>query len=387
MPGKNTKKIKKEKSNTLLNKDHAPKPITASPITFINVNKTPLSDTNIEITLQKEISESLKIINQTQNISQILKANVNEPLTHNERPITPKKNSNVIHNTENTNKNFNLELNTPVPKFATQNQTPIREKVFQNHDVIDEDEIITVSLSSPYIHNNHSNESLSSTFSNATVHHIGEFTDDEEQTLWQIVTRKTRHHAFIPEDNITLNTLDPAFLGLFNPSPKSFKNFRIEFSNKTSRDKALIKFKKLEININSTAISPAKSDESIKQPTKRNGIVILDIPVNMSEETVKSACNSIGSLTEFKCIEKGGWKSAHATFMEPDDELNLNNTWSIMIKHDSMRTIPANSYQETLKSRSTYELKLANLPPRSTAYALQHVINQTRAKSCFIPRS
>ncbi|CAG8697117.1 12977_t:CDS:1, partial [Ambispora gerdemannii] len=28
-----------------------------------------------------------------------------------------------------------------------------------------------------------------------------------------------------------------------------------------------------------------------------------------------------------------------------------------------------------------------NLPPRSTAYALQHVITQTKAKTCFIPRS
>ncbi|CAG8703833.1 6099_t:CDS:1, partial [Ambispora gerdemannii] len=85
------------------------------------------------------ISESLKIINQTNNINQILKANVNEPLSHTTRPITPvnqinsktnsktsrtpltsskiqsswKRNSPFTQYNNDVNNEFNLEIETP----------------------------------------------------------------------------------------------------------------------------------------------------------------------------------------------------------------------------------------------------------------------------------
>ncbi|CAG8701440.1 2018_t:CDS:1, partial [Ambispora gerdemannii] len=159
------------------------------------------------------------------------------------------------------------------------------------------------------------------------------------------------YYAFIPESNINqetvslkrkwiLNTIsnNPNFLGLFNPNPKSNGNFRLEFNSTSARNDAISTFIDMGIDsVNTIAISTSKTNKSSNESTDRNGVVILDIPVNMNETTVKLACNSIGSVKDFKCTEKGGWKTAYVSFMEPDEELNLNNTWSIMIKHDSMR--------------------------------------------------
>ena len=80
--------------------------------------------------------------------------------------------------------NFDVEMQAAEQKNIKANKTTTALEVDLNGvpDIEDEDEIITVSLSSPYIHNNHLNESLSSTSSNTTVRHTGESTDDEEQT-------------------------------------------------------------------------------------------------------------------------------------------------------------------------------------------------------------
>ncbi|CAG8614365.1 7224_t:CDS:1, partial [Ambispora gerdemannii] len=319
--------------------------------TFININKTSLNNTNIEITLQKEISESLKTINQTDNINQILKVNVNEPLTYITRPITPinqpnsktnpktprtpptpskiqpnwKKNSPSVQNNNNKNNEFNLEIQTPLPKFSSYTEFEHNNNQQTSHFTEKEhpldpefnEEIITVFSSEKYTHNNHSSDLLSSTSSNITVRHISESqihnsvtnTIKDNQIPWQIVSRKSRHYAFIPENKLNqettdqkrkwiMNTIsnDPNFLGLFNPNSKFFNNFRLEFNSTNARDDAINTFTSLGVDtINTIAIPTIKSTNTANEPIIRNGVVILDIPTNMNETTVKLACNTIST--------------------------------------------------------------------------------------------
>jgi hypothetical protein len=93
--GKNQKKSENIKAdfNNLFNNNKNTKNTPNTPIIFGNVNKTASNNTNIEksplvfqnrdmeITLGKEISDSLNTIKQTQNLKQILEANVNNPLS------------------------------------------------------------------------------------------------------------------------------------------------------------------------------------------------------------------------------------------------------------------------------------------------------------------
>ncbi|CAG8665105.1 5238_t:CDS:2 [Ambispora gerdemannii] len=304
-----------------------------------------LNNTNIEITLQKEISESLKTINQTDNINQILKVNVNESLTYITRPITPinqpnsktnpktprtpptsskiqptwKKNSPFVQNNNNENNEFNLEIQTLLPKFSsyTEFEHNNNQQTFhfteKEHPLDPEfnEEIITVLSSEKYAHNNHSSDSL-----------------------------KSRYYAFIPENQLNqettgqkrkwiMNTIsnNSNFLGLFNPNPKSFNNFRLEFNSINARDDAINTFTNLGVDtINTIAIPTIKSTNTTNEPIIRNGVIILDIPTNMNETTVKLACNTISTVKDFKYTEKDEWKTAQVSFIESDEDLNLENT-------------------------------------------------------------
>jgi RNA recognition motif. (a.k.a. RRM, RBD, or RNP domain) len=156
----------------------------------------------------------------------------------------------------------------------------------------------------------------------------------------------------------------------------------VEFRSSTDRDSAIeyLISKKIE----SSKFIPNKSVSQIEIDA---GIVIKDIPLGTTINEIRSAASHIGEIKNITVSAKGGWQTANINFYQKDEDLNLSDLWSIWIKKDSCRVIPRKAYQETNNIRAQFTVKLTNLLPGCTAFELEQILNETGAKTCFIPRT
>jgi len=212
---------------------------------------------------------------------------------------------------------------------------------------------------------------------------------------WTIIQSAIRYAITIQNDEIPgksiqekrkwiANKLDNTngYIGHKPPHHKHLNAFKIEYNLTINRNTAI------EIlnneNIETTLF---KSNSPTNQTSTPIDMIIKDIPLDLSINEIKAAATTIGNVRNITVNAKGGWQTANINFYEKDDELNLSNIWSIMIKKDSCRVLPRKNYEETKNQRSQICAKLTNLPFGCTAYELNQIIEETEAKTCFIPRT
>ena len=219
--------------------------------------------------------------------------------------------------------------------------------------------------------------------------------DNQNNNEWNVVTSTKRYSILIAYDDIPNNKLrekkawihqnlsnQPGYIGQKIPSYKHKDQFKVEFDKEEHHHSAMKALN--EQNITSTLFVP-------NLPTPLSavlpGIVVNDIPLGTTITEIKNAVSSIGNIRSITTNAKGGWQSAHINFDDKEENLDINNIWSIMIKKDSCRIIPRNKYQENKETRSKFCAKLTNLPTGCTAFELEPILQEINAKSCFIPRT
>src|SRR5579859_2407818 len=75
------------------------------------------------------------------------------------------------------------------------------------------------------------------------------------------------------------------------------------------------------------------------------------------------------------------------TFEKAEMVNKLANLWYILIGKNLVKLSPLIITKEEIIGRNTFAVKLANLPFGITAYDLLEIVNRTKAKGCFIPRT
>jgi RNA recognition motif-containing protein len=232
--------------------------------------------------------------------------------------------------------------------------------------------------------------------------------DDEENgfqreevmdtTNWiEVGKRIRRYKAIINVKDVTgtnkqqkMNKIQQAIGGLEKFFGIRLHNFNkeqyimAEFGDKDTMEEAC----KMQIEENSDfKLKPLlnRGDDEIRNRT----LVIRDLPLNVEKETLKRIMERKGKyeVTDIKTQVTGPWIKAHVTFKDPKAIDNFNDIWSIPYLKDFCRIAPATITGEEIEMRNRFTLKLANLPFGITAFDLKQVIEETKAKICFIPRT
>src|ERR1044071_1016847 len=81
------------------------------------------------------------------------------------------------------------------------------------------------------------------------------------------------------------------------------------------------------------------------------------------------------------------WQIAFITFEEKSSMNYYYHQWSANIMDYSVKVFSMDLTQEQHKLRHSYTLKLACLPLNTTHKDLEHVIQETSAATCIIPKS
>src|SRR6266540_2314795 len=115
--------------------------------------------------------------------------------------------------------------------------------------------------------------------------------------------------------------------------------------------------------------------------------VVRDIPLFCNSETIKQYFAKFGDITRFSMTTTGMWQRAYVVYKDASTIYQLkSDVWSLDIIDFSVRVHPLNLSKEDYEDREAYSLKLTGLPFGTTQHDLCHIIEDTNAKSCYIPR-
>ena len=116
--------------------------------------------------------------------------------------------------------------------------------------------------------------------------------------------------------------------------------------------------------------------------------VVRDIPLFCNSETIKQYFAKFGDITRFSMTTTGMWQRAYVIYKDASTIYQLkSDVWSLDIMDFSVRVHPLNLSKEDYEDREAYSLKLTGLPFGTTQNDLRQIIEDTQAKSCYIPRN
>ena len=117
-------------------------------------------------------------------------------------------------------------------------------------------------------------------------------------------------------------------------------------------------------------------------------IMIKDIPLYVKQEELEKIFNKFGEVTRFSLILRGAWQQGFVVYKKGTDLQRLHqDLWSLPIMDFRVRLYPLNLTEEEKDEREAYCLKLTGLPVGTTHLDMNDIIDKTKAKSCFIPKS
>jgi hypothetical protein len=142
----------------------------------------------------------------------------------------------------------------------------------------------------------------------------------------------------------------------------------------------------LQINesciIEMQAVSPRDTIE-IKSRTIR----VWDIPLGTTTPELKTVMDKYGKINKISMSTAGMWQNARVEYSTTEEHDKLAQRWAIPFKADLIRIFPFLRTNEIKQQRDAYTLKLTNLPPGTTGFDLKQIIDDTHARTCYIPRN
>ena len=121
---------------------------------------------------------------------------------------------------------------------------------------------------------------------------------------------------------------------------------------------------------------------------KENSIRVKNIPLNTSSTLVRATFEKYGKIIKFSMQTKDLWQEAIIYFEKKEDILPFHNeTWAVFILKDMVRVEPLSMDEKQYEKRYSHALKLGHLPFGTTARDLVEIINATKAKAIFIPKT
>src|SRR3990170_1216971 len=133
------------------------------------------------------------------------------------------------------------------------------------------------------------------------------------------------------------------------------------------------------IIVNSKEIRSAEADRTVH---------VRDIPLYAKSETIKNFFTKFGTIDRFSMTTVGPWQQAFIVYKQGTSLERLNtNIWAVSIMDFSCRVALMTLPREHRDERDAYSMKLTGLPRETTHLDLKDIIQETKAMTCFIPRS
>src|SRR6266511_2720983 len=124
-----------------------------------------------------------------------------------------------------------------------------------------------------------------------------------------------------------------------------------------------------------------------RQAEANRTAVIYDIPLFCKSETIKQYFAQFGDITRFSMTTTIMWQRAYVVYKDASTISRLKaDVWSLDIMDFSVRVHSLNLSKDDYEDRKAYSLKLTGLLFGTTQHDLRHIIEDTNAKSCYIPR-
>src|SRR3989337_2344007 len=131
--------------------------------------------------------------------------------------------------------------------------------------------------------------------------------------------------------------------------------------------------------VNSKEIRSAEADRTVH---------VRDIPLYAKSETIKNFFNKFGTIDRFSMTTVGPWQQAFIVYKQGTSLERLNtNIWTVSIMDFSCRVALMTLPREHRDERDSYSMKLTGLTRGTTHLDLKDIIQETKAMTCFIPRS
>src|SRR6266540_1135492 len=125
-----------------------------------------------------------------------------------------------------------------------------------------------------------------------------------------------------------------------------------------------------------------------RQAEANRTAVIYDIPLFCNSETIKQYFAKYGDIARFSMTTTSMWQRAYVVYKDASTISQLkSDVWSLDIMDFSVRVHSLNLSKEDYEDREAYSLKLTGLPFGTTQNDLCQIIENTQAKSCYIPRN
>jgi hypothetical protein len=116
-------------------------------------------------------------------------------------------------------------------------------------------------------------------------------------------------------------------------------------------------------------------------------IQVIDIPLGVKTPVIRSTFERYGNITRLTTQTRGMYQHAFITYeTQKDVQPFFDSIWSVFILKDCVRVLPKTLSQQARDLRREHCVKISGLPNGTTAHDLQHILRETKAKSCFIPR-
>src|SRR3989337_2221148 len=131
--------------------------------------------------------------------------------------------------------------------------------------------------------------------------------------------------------------------------------------------------------VNSKEIRSAEADRTVH---------VRDIPLYAKSEPINNFFTKFGVIDRFSMTTVGPWQQAFIVYQQGTSLERLNtNIWAVSIMDFSCRVSLMTLPREHRDERDAYSMKLTGLPRGTTHLDLKDVIQETKAMTCFIPRS
>jgi hypothetical protein len=212
---------------------------------------------------------------------------------------------------------------------------------------------------------------------------------------WQVEYGRQRYKMFVPatevpgkDDTSKINSISKALTLL-----ESFTSIRINTIQGNKMIIALFGAKADADKATSIKLSDSHTIQMRESPVyneitaKGKMIRAWDIPLNVTPDDVRTVFSKYGEIKSLRLQTIGMWQSANIEFTNQEEYDKLATRWAIPMKADLIRIFPFLNTNSIKEERNQHVLKLTNLPPATTGYDLQEIIKDSKAQTCYIPRT
>src|SRR4051794_1936857 len=218
-----------------------------------------------------------------------------------------------------------------------------------------------------------------------------------QPSTWTTVARKKIYSILIPRNVLPGNNDDEKKVHAYGmlknlesmTSPLVFATVNDQKVLRTSFQSEDTAKKACTIPVSEKDSTTFQEAEGFKKVYNDNHfqIRIQDVPLDTDKQLFEDSLSKIDKIVNIRYQQpRDLYYVVHVTFEQPGTRDKLQDLWALSLNKHSYRFVPADITNEQYLDRQRFCAKLTNLSHGITAFDLEEVLKDVKAKTCFIPK-